>query len=455
MGKEMDNSTKISRRTFVNTAAASAFAFHFIPARLLGKDAPSNKLNIAGIGIGGMGKGNLTRCESENIMALCDVDSSYAAPIFEKYPNAKTYTDYRVMLDKEKDIDAVVIATPDHTHAVITMECMEAGKHIYCQKPLTHTVYEARKITEAARKYGVQTQMGNQGHSSEHIRLLKEWLADGAIGNVTEVHAWTDRPVGGDPWSTFAVKAKSKEIIPVPESLNWDLWLGPAASRPYHPDYHPLSWRAWLDFGTGALGDMGCHILDPAFWALDLGAPDTIQATSTHWQDDVSSETFPRASIVRFHFPEKNNRPPVKITWYDGRLMPPMPAELEADRELPGSGALIIGDEGTILHGSHGAGAMRIIPEKKMQAYKPPAKTLPRVEGTHEGDWIRACKDGNPASSTFDYGGPLTEMALLGMIAIRMKNKILKWDTKNLRFTNNDEANKLLHIDYREGWKKI
>ncbi len=455
MGKEMDNSTKISRRTFVNTAAASAFAFHFIPARLLGKDAPSNKLNIAGIGVGGMGKGNLSRCESENIMALCDVDSSYAAPIFEKYPNAKTYTDYRVMLDKEKDIDAVVIATPDHTHAVITMACMEAGKHIYCQKPLTHTVYEARKITEAARKYGVQTQMGNQGHSSEHIRLLKEWLAAGAIGNVTEVHAWTDRPVGGDPWSTFAVKARSEEIIPVPESLNWDLWLGPAASRPYHPDYHPLSWRAWLDFGTGALGDMGCHILDPAFWALDLGAPDTIQATSTHWQDDVSSETFPRASIVRFHFPEKNKRPPVKITWYDGRLMPPMPEELEDDRELPGSGALIIGDEGKILHGSHGAGAMRIIPEKKMKAYNPPPKTLPRVEGTHEGDWIRACKDGKPASSTFDYGGPLTEMALLGMIAIRMKNKILKWDTQNLRFTNNDEANKLLHIDYREGWKKI
>ncbi|MBN1465979.1 Gfo/Idh/MocA family oxidoreductase, partial [candidate division KSB1 bacterium] len=243
------NDDHVSRRAFLKGATA-AMAFHYVPSRLLGQDAPSNRLNIAGVGVGGMGAGNLRACESENIVALCDVDSDYAARTLARYPAAKVYQDYRVMFEKEKNIDAVVIATPDHTHAVITMAALQLGKHVFCQKPLTHTVYEARKITEAARYYNVQTQMGNQGHSSEHIRLLKEWLADGAIGPVREVHAWTDRPVGGDPWSTFAVQAKPTDTPPVPPSLNWDLWLGPVPYRPYHPDYHPTKWRAWLDFGT-------------------------------------------------------------------------------------------------------------------------------------------------------------------------------------------------------------
>lgn len=446
----------VSRRKFLSNSALAAFSFHFVQSRLLGADAPSNKLNIAGIGVGGQGGGNLRQCKDENIVALCDVDSDYAARTIKTYPNAKLYKDYRVMFDKQKDIDAVVIATPDHTHAVITMEAMKRGKHIYCQKPLTHTVYEARKITEAARKYKVQTQMGNQGHSSEQIRLLKEWLADGAIGDVRQVYAWTDRPVGGDPWSNFAVKARSKDTPPVPESLDWDLWLGPAPYRPYHPDYHPLTWRAWIDFGTGPLGDMGCHIIDPAFWALDLGSPETIEATSTHWEKEVSSETFPRASIVRFEFPARGSRPPVKLTWFDGRLMPPIPEELEKGRKLPGSGALIIGDKGCMLHDSHGAEGLRIIPETKMQEYKLPEKTLPRVKNGHIGDWLRAAKegkDGTPASSHFEYGGALTEMALLGTIAIRTKDQRLEWDTKNLKFKNNDDANELLHINYRDGWQ--
>ena len=447
----------ISRRKFLSNSALAAFSFHYIPSRLLGADAPSNKLNIAGIGVGGMGGGNLRQCERENIVALCDVDSRYAGGTFKRYPKAKVYKDYRVMFDKQKDIDAVVIATPDHTHAVITMVALEAGKHVYCQKPLTHTVYEARKITEAARKYKVQTQMGNQGHSSEHIRLLKEWLADGAIGDVTEVHAWTDRPVGGAIWSNFAVRARPKDEPPVPETLDWDLWLGPVAYRPYHPEYHPTKWRAWLDFGTGALGDMGCHIIDPAFWGLDLGAPESIQATSTHWQEEVSSETFPRASIIRFKFPARGKRPPVKLTWYDGRLLPPIPDALKKGRKLPGSGALIIGDKGCIMHGSHGASEVRIIPETKMREYKRPEKTIPRVKGgRHEGDWLRACKegkDGTPASSNFDYGGSLTEMALLGMLALRMKDQNLEWDAENLEFKNNDAANELLHIKYRDGWQ--
>jgi predicted dehydrogenase len=445
----------ISRRDFIAKSTLAAFSFHIIPAKVLGTEAPSNKLNIAAIGVGNMGGQNLRACEKENIVALCDVDSVYAAKTFSQYPGAKVYTDYRVMLEKQKDIDAVIVATPDHTHAIITMAAMEAGKHVYCQKPLTHTVYEARKVTEAARKYGVQTQMGNQGHSSEHIRLLKEWIADGVIGEVREVYGWTDRPVGGDPWSNFAVKAMSKETPPVPDTLDWDLWLGPVAYRPYHPDYHPLKWRAWLDFGTGALGDMGCHILDPAFWALDLGAPQTVQAATTHWEEEISSQTFPRASIVRYEFPARGNRPPVKLTWFDGRLMPPIPKELEAGRKLPASGAMLIGDKGIIVHGSQGAGGMRLVPESKMQDYERPGKTIPRVPEGHEGDWVRACKEGKngrPASSQFDYGGPLTEMALLGMIAIRMKDQILEWDAQNLRFTNNKEATELLHIDYRDGW---
>jgi predicted dehydrogenase len=454
----MNNEVKqvISRRRFLSNSALAAFSFHYIPSRLLGADAPSNKLNIAGIGVGGMGGSNLRQCERENIVALCDVDSNYAGGAFKRYPKAKVYKDYRVMFDKQKDVDAVVIATPDHTHAVITMAALEMGKHVYCQKPLTHTVYEARKITEAARRNKVRTQMGNQGHSSEHIRLLKEWLADGAIGDVTEVHAWTDRPVGGAVWSNFAVMARPKDTPLVPKTLDWDLWLGPVAYRPYHPEYHPTKWRAWLDFGTGALGDMGCHIIDPAFWGLDLGSPESIEATSTHWQKEVSSETFPRASIVRYKFPARGKRPPVKLTWYDGRLLPPIPDALEKGRKLPDSGALIIGDKGCMLHGSHGAGGLRIIPETKMQEYKRPEKTIPRVKGSHEGDWLRACKegkDGTPASSTFDYGGPLTEMALLGMLAIRMKDQNLEWDSENLKFKNNDAANELLHIKYRDGWR--
>jgi hypothetical protein len=335
------------------------------------------------------------------------------------------------------------------------MAVLQAGKHVYCQKPLTHTIREARTITEAARRHKVVTQMGNQGHSYESMRILKEWLDDGAIGKVTEVHAWTDRPVGGDPWSDFAQMAQPKDTPPVPETLDWDLWLGPVAYRPYHPEYHPMKWRAWIDFGTGPLGDMGCHILDPAFWALELGAPRAIEATSTHWQPEVSSQTFPRASIVRYEFPARGKRPPVKLTWYDGRLLPPVPPELEPGRALPGSGALLIGEKGKILHGSHGADGVRLIPEKRMQEYKRPPKKLRRVTEGHEGDWIRACKEGpggTPPCSPFEYGGALTEMVLLGMLAIRMKDERLEWDSASLRFTNNEKANELLHIKYREGW---
>ncbi|HUL76069.1 MAG TPA: Gfo/Idh/MocA family oxidoreductase [Vicinamibacteria bacterium] len=450
-----DSNRTLSRRQFASASALAALSATIVPSRVLGADGPSNKLRIAAVGVGGMGAVNLKACEGETIVALCDVDRGYAAKTFALYPQARVYKDYRLMLEKEKGIDAVVVATPDHTHAVITMAAMQAGKHVFCQKPLTHTVVEARRITDAARRYGVTTQMGNQGHSYESIRLLKEWLDDGAIGDVTEVHAWTDRPVGGDPWSDFVQRAMPTDTPPVPEALDWDLWLGPVPFRPYHPEYHPTKWRAWLDFGTGPLGDMGCHILDPAFWALELGPPRAIEATSTHFDPAVASQTFPRASVVRYEFPARGARPPVKLTWYDGRLLPPIPEELEPGRALPSSGALLVGSKGKILHGSHGADGVRLIPEARMKEYERPPKILRRIKEGHEGDWIRACKEGSggaPPCSTFEYGGALTEMVLLGTLAIRMKDQRLEWDSPNLRFTNNEKANELLHIRYRDGW---
>jgi len=456
------NTNAISRREFLAVATAAsttltACATHLSTARVVpGKVSPNEKLNIAAIGVGGMGAANIYACKGENIVALCDVDEVRAADTFKAYPKARKYTDFRRMFDKEdKQIDAVIVATPDHTHAVVAMAAIGMGKHIYCQKPLAHNIYEVRRLTEAARDAGVQTQMGNQGHSSEHIRLLYEWMQDGAIGDVREVHAWSDRPVGGDPWSDFPVMKRPEETPPVPETLNWDLWLGPAQYRPYHPIYCPTTWRGWWDFGTGALGDMGCHILDPAFWTLDLGHPTSVQATTTHCDPAVSAETYPRAAIIRYQFPARGRKPPVSLTWYDGRLKPPIPVDFEPGRRLAANGAVLIGSEGTIVHGSHGASEVRIVPESKMREYKRPPRTLPRVnngQAGHEQDWVRACKDGRPASSTFEYGGPLTEMVLLGVLAMRMKDRRLEWDPVNLRITNDEEANRLVNPPYRNGW---
>ncbi len=449
----------IDRRRFLAGTAGTLAGFTFVPGRVLGQGGgqpASEKLNIAAIGVGGMGAANLSAVENENVVALCDVHPNHAAGTFKKYPQAKTYQDYRVMLDKEdRNIDAVIIATPDHTHAVIGMECIRRGKHVYLQKPLAHSIYETLMLTEAARKHRVQTQMGNQGHSSNEIRMLYEWIRDGAIGPVREVYAWSDRPVGGDPWSDFPIMARPTETPPVPETLDWDLWLGPAAYRPYHPIYHPMSWRGFWDFGTGALGDMGCHILDPAFWTLQLEHPTRVEASTTHYEPEVAAETYPRASVVRYEFPARGDMPPVKLTWFDGRLLPPRPKDLEPGRRLGTNGALFIGDKGTIMHDSHGAGGVRIIPESKMRAYKRPAESLPRVKdgsGGHERDWVRACKDGKPASSSFEYGGPLTEMVLLGVLAMRLKDTPLEWDGAKMKVTNNDEADKYIRPAFREGW---
>jgi predicted dehydrogenase len=455
----MMESNNLSRRTFVKKIAVASPAIMIIPSTALGREgnrSPSDKLNIAGIGVGGKGSSDIRDVSTENIVALCDVDDNHAAGTFERFPRAKKYKDFRIMLDEmDKEIDAVVVSTPDHTHAVASMRVIKQNKHLFCQKPLAHSIYETRMVTEAARKSKVQTQMGNQGHSSNEIRKLCEWIEDDAIGVIREVFAWSDRPVGGDPWSMFDVVSRPTDTPPIPATLDWDLWLGPVKYRPYHPCYAPTKWRSWLDFGTGAIGDMGCHILDPAFWALNLGQPTYVEATTTHWEPEISSETYPRAAIVRYQFPARGNRPSIHLTWFDGRLKPPIPEILESGDPLGGNGAMYIGEKGVILHGSHGAGNLRMYPESLAQDYKQPAQTIPRVKGgsdSHAQDWVRACKDGNPASSNFEYGGPLTEMVLLGVLAMRVKDRRLYWDPETMQIEGNDEANAIIHPTFREGW---
>ena len=438
------NGGRLSRRHFIGAATAAA-AFTIVPRSVLGglrNIPPSEKLNIAGVGIGGRGAGDLDEVGSENIVALCDVDKNYAAGVFKKYPNAKAYTDFRTMLEKEdKNIDAVIIATPDHTHAVITMMAIKMGKHVYCEKPLTHSIYEARMVTQAAREHKVATQMGNQGQASEEHRLVCELISDGAIGQVREVHSWCNRPI-----SPRGLE-RPKETPPVPESLNWDLWLGPAPERPYHPSYHPFSWRGWWDFGTGVLGDIGCHQLSPIFKALKLGYPTSVEACSS----GVNSETAPLASIVRYQFPARGSLPPVTLTWYDGGLMPARPPELEDGRRFgEADDNLYVGDKGKML-------GHRLVPESRMKEYKKSPQTLPRSPGHHR-EWINACKGGPPAGSNFDVAGPLAEVVLLGNIAIRLGQKLyenglkLYYDGPNMKITNLPEANQYIRSEYRQGW---
>lgn len=443
---------KITRRKFLKTSAASAAVVTIVPRHVLGGSGftpPSDKLNIALIGCGGIARKNLQAVEHENIVALCDVDERRAADTFKKYPNLPRYTDFRRMLDKQKDIDAVIVSTPDHTHAVATMAAIEREKHVYCEKPLTHSIAEARKITAAARAAGVATQMGNQGHSLEPVRLFCEWIWDGAIGPVREVHAWCARPLGVWPFDVGMMRPTDTPVVP--SGLTWNLWLGPAPFRSYHPCYLPGAWRGWVDFGSGALGDLGCHLLDPVFWALDLKAPESVEASTTIHPPAVASETFPYASIVKFLYPARGNFPAMKLTWYDGGLKPERPPELEEGRDLPIEGVLVIGDKGKIIHGLHGADGARIIPETKMQAYKPPPKTIPRVPGHHQ-DWLNACKGGDQASGNFNHGGALTEMVLLGVLAVRLKRKLF-WNSTNMSVLNDDEANGLVSPEYRKGWK--
>ncbi|SDM23956.1 Predicted dehydrogenase [Catalinimonas alkaloidigena] len=445
---KQDNLPKrhLNRREFVKGAGLAAGAFMIVPRHVLGKGfvAPSDKLNIAGVGIGGMGKANLKNLESENIVALCDVDHAYAAPVFETYPNAKRYKDYRQMLDKQKDIDALVIATPDHTHAVVAMAGLQMGKHLYVQKPLTFTVYEARVLADAARKAKVVTQMGNQGHSTDDARKINEWIQAGAIGEVSEVHAWTNRPI----WPQGMPRPEKSQ--PVPDTLAWDLFLGPAPFVPYNEAYTPFKWRGWTDYGVGAIGDMGAHLIDHPNWALELGPPSSVMATSTPF----NKESYPLATIVHYEFPAKAGRPAVTMHWYDGGLMPPRPDELPEGEEMNKTGGVIfVGSKGKLMHETYGRNP-RLLPQGLMDAFQPPKPTIPRVTVSHEMDWANACKEGKgrKPSSNFDYAGPLTETMLLGVVGLYEPNKKLIWDNTNMQFTNAPELNQYLRRDYRDGW---
>ncbi|NIA12802.1 MAG: Gfo/Idh/MocA family oxidoreductase [Nitrospiraceae bacterium] len=438
---------RISRRFFMlgTAAAAAGCATQATGAarRVRRSVSPNEKLNIAGIGVGGQGGRDIDAVSSENIVALCDVDDAHAARTYARYPQAKKYRDFRVMLEKEKDIDAVVIATPDHLHAVVAMAAIRMGKHVYCEKPLTHSVYEARVLAKAAREAGVATQMGNQGQASVESRILGELIRDGAIGNVREVHGWSNRYPRISPRGMGRPAGSS----PVPDTLDWDLWLGPAAYRPYVAGaYLPFVWRGWWDFGSGVLGDIGCHNFAALFKALNLGAPASVEAASTHAQcpPEIRDESAPVASVVHFDFAAEGKRPAFTLTWHDGGLMPRRPGELEPDREMGGGdGMLYIGDKGTILN-------HRLIPEAKMIEYGRPPEIFPRSPGHHQ-EWIDACKGGEPAGSNFDVAGPLTEAVLLGNIAIRTGKKLF-WDSPSMTVTNVPEANPYVNPPYREGW---
>jgi len=446
-GKTMD------RRSFLG-ASAAASAFMIVPSRVLGgrgRTAPSDQLNIAGIGVGGQGAWDLECLSSQNIVALADVDWDRAAETFQKYPSAKRYKDFRVMLDKEhRHIDAVVVATPDHTHAVATLAAIQMKKHVYCEKPLTHTIREARSVVGAAARAGISTQMGNQGMAFEGNRLIKEWIWDGAIGPVREVHVWSDRPTRlgtRDLWWAQGID-RPQDSPPVPANLDYDLWLGPAPFRPYHPAYVPFAWRGWWDFGEGGLGDMGVHNIAPVWSALKLTAPKSVYASST----PVFPETLPVASVVHYEFPARENLPPVTLHWYDGGLLPSRPEELENGRELPKEdGILFVGDKGKLLVDGWGGASPRLISESRMQEYVIPPKTLPRSIGHHE-EWIKACKEGTPTESHFGFAGPLTEMLLLGIISVRLGGRKLDWDAEATQITNVPEANGYLHYSYRDGW---
>jgi predicted dehydrogenase len=384
----------------------------------------------------------------QNIVAVCDVDWRHAAGTFRRYPKARQYKDWRQMLDKEdKNIDAVVVSTADHCHAIVSIAAMKRGKHVYCEKPLTHSVYEAREMTKAAREYKVATQMGNGGQANEETRLMSEYIWAGAIGAVREVHIWTDRPnngVFGEYWPQGV--DRPKDAPPIPDTLDWDTWLGPAPERPYNPAYLPFKWRGWWDFGTGALGDIGCHSFDPAVRALKLGAPLTVEACSTR----VNKETYPLGSIVTYQFPARGDMPELKFVWYDGGLKPPRPEGMDEGWQMGTNGKLFIGDKGIMSEHV-------LMPKSRREEFGKPEKVLPRSPGHYE-EWIHACKGGKPAGSNFDHAGPMTETVLLGNVALRMdlRERLMReklvWDSEKMQFTNVPEANQYLHTEYRKGW---
>jgi predicted dehydrogenase len=512
-----DHNQPLPRRDFMRSAALAAAGMTIVPRHVLGGQgftAPSDLVNVAGVGVGGMGRSNMTALSSQNIVALCDVDWGYVdrsyqnipqqienmtkrlkeAPasvtaeqragaeeqmaglrqLHEKAAKATRYTDFRQMLEKQKDIDAVMVATPDHTHAVIALAAMSLGKHVYVQKPLAWSVEECRLLgKKAADNPKIVTQMGNQGHSSDGARLVNEIIAAKLIGDVSEVHVWTnrplthwpqgvprpaalDKPADQLPWNLGGVMARLANAMgkyPVPDKLNWDLFLGPAPQAEYHPIYHPFNWRGWTDWGVGAIGDMGAHLIDHPFWALDLSFPTSIETQSTPYDrrfDEPGPRSYPMSTTTYYTFPAKGSRPAVKMTWYDGGLLPPKPAELGEEELNKGGGVLYIGSKGKLLHDNYG-GNPRLLPKAANDAMQTPPQLFERITTSHELNWIGAIKGNGKASSPFSYAAPLTETMLLGVVALNAGKRI-EYDGANMRITNAPEANRFLKREYRQGW---
>ena len=444
----------ISRRRLLGTAGAAATMFHIVPSTVLGgrgKRSPNDKLNIAAIGAGGRAANCIDGVSSENIIAIADVDDRRATKTYQKYPNAKRYRDFRTMLDDmDQQIDAVVVGTPDHTHAVAVMNAIGRGKHVYCEKPLAHSISEVRTMAKAAREHKVITQLGNQGHSSDDIRLFCEWIWDGAIGNVTEIHTGCD--AFKELYCQIHNLPKLTENHKIPSELDWDLWLGPSGCRKFHPMYLPFQWRGWMPFGTGCIGDWICHIVDPSMWALDLGAPSTVRAeVDGDYDPEKHGDFYPSGCTVTFQFPARGDRGPVRLIWHDGTSRIPHTELLSDEQKVPGVGAIVYGDKGAIMHGSHGAENCQIFPEPLGRDYPVPEQSIPRVSN-HFSDWLEAVRNGRQAGSSFDYGGPLTELGLLGAIAIRYPTQTLEWDSDMMQFTNFSEANAWIDQPYRSGW---
>jgi predicted dehydrogenase len=505
-----------SRRTFLTTTAASAAAAMIVPRRVLGRGftPPSDTLNIAGVGVGGMGRTNLINLASQNIVALCDVDWGYAgraldrldadiqglktrldqpapephpgqAPaefdrlrakarldgmikLRDQVPRAKRYQDYRDMLEHQKDIDAVVVATSDHMHAPIALAAMDLGKHVYVQKPLTWSIDEARCLARRAKETKVATQMGNQGHSTDDARTMVEYVQAGAIGEVREVHVWTNRPLGfwpqgvprpqplKDPsqtpgWNgqsvTTRIAAALAGSYPIPETLAWNLFLGVGPAVPYHPIYHPFNWRGWADWGVGAIGDMGAHLIDHSVWALNLGLPTSVETVSTPF----NGASYPLATQTFYEFPARGPLPPVTLTWYDGGLLPQKPAELGEEDLNKGGGALLVGSKGKLIHDTYGL-KPRLLPSSLHESFGKPPQKLPRIDREeHEMNWVAAAKGQAEASCPFEYAARLTEVMLLGVVALRAGRKI-DYDGVGMRITNVPQANDYLRREYRQGW---
>jgi predicted dehydrogenase len=511
----MSKKDELSRRAFLTQVAASGAAMSIVPRHVLGRGytPPSDLLNIAGVGVGGMGRNNLINLSSQNIVALCDVDWGYANKSFDRLdteipnlqtrldqpsappapgqpefdrvkgkarhdnmirlknehlPKAQRYQDYRVMLEQQKDIDAVVVATSDHMHAPIALAAMALGKHVYVQKPLTYTIDETRQLAKRAKETKVATQMGNQGHSLNDARTVVEYIQAGAIGEVREAHNWTNRPLGFWPqgvprpeplkesaeklqWSGRDVNTRLAAALagdyPIPDKLSWDLFLGVAPHVDYHPIYHPFNWRGWSDWGVGAIGDMGAHLIDHTMWALNLGMPTTVETVSTPF----NGVCYPHATQTFYEFPSRGSMPAVKLTWYDGGLLPKKPEELGDEDLNKGGGALLIGSKGKLLHDTYGMNP-RLLPKSLHDSYGKPPQKLPRIENEeHEMNWVNAAKGKTEASCPFEYASRLTEVMLLGIVALRAGKRI-SYDGASMRVTNVAAANDFLRRDYRPGW---